>query len=90
MSRQWSRVGDAYAQAAMEKATVADAMSLIVKYREMREECLCHSACAGCPYFAPDKKKWEESHRELSACSRVSTDDVLDIAAAVFKRHQTV
>ena len=90
MSRGWRRVGDAYAKAMSKKATIEDAHALIINYRKMREECLCHSTCAGCPYFAPDKKEWEESLRELSACSRVSTDDVLDIASAVFLRYQTV
>jgi hypothetical protein len=90
MARQWKRVGDVALAELKDTATLSEAISFVLNYKKMRDECLCHSTCAGCPYFKPDKKEWEESLLELSACSRLSTDDVLDIAGAVFTRYQTV
>lgn len=84
--RAWKRIGDAITAAMKENATVDDAERLILEYKEMREKCLSRTSCVDCEYYKPDAKAWRDSLNELSACSRITTDDVIEICAAVYLR----
>lgn len=86
MDRHWQRLGDALAGALAETASIDDAHSLIREYHKMRMHCLSRSSCVGCEYFHPNRESFERTHHELSACLRISTDDVIRIAASVIGR----
>jgi hypothetical protein len=65
--------------------TLFEVYRMVVSFRDMREVCLSRTSCNGCPYFSQSILNQSELDNMLSLCNRVSTDDVLDIAAETFR-----
>ena len=65
--------------------TLEQVYRMVVSYRDMRAYCMSRTDCIGCRYFAPDAMAWIQSDSTLSACDRITTDDVMDMAADCFR-----
>lgn len=65
--------------------TLEQVYRMVVSYRDMRQFCMERSDCMGCSYYNPDATEWIQSGGTVSACDRVTTDDILDIASDYFR-----